>query len=146
VRCAACGNVWIPSFHSTSVKSKIIVVVSTFLLLILLAFAVSFHDERSNAIPPLKAAIHSTDLSSRGANAGLRHITIQGAITNQTDSILRVPTLTAVLTDTTGNTERVRFPSPSPLLIGGESVEFSEEIEYNISNPIKISIEFGKDD
>jgi len=123
-----------------SLASKLALSVGAFLILLLTVFALSLHFERAEELAPLKLTLIEA-APNRTPTFSLRIL-----IKNQTDSMLHIPKLNALVADGLGNTEIIGFHSPTPLLIGGESVEFEREISYTTKNPRTITVEFANRD
>ncbi|MDR0448891.1 MAG: hypothetical protein LBG89_00305 [Rickettsiales bacterium] len=138
-RCAACSCVFGASRKKVSAAAKLVSAALMFSFLLFGIFAASLYLERKAAAPDMVVAITSA------APAG-HSMAIKGKITNRTDSMRPVPKIIAVMTDADSAVERIGFFAPSPLLIGGESIEFFEKINYTIANPVKITLEFSDED
>ncbi|MDR0319372.1 MAG: hypothetical protein LBH81_01385 [Rickettsiales bacterium] len=139
VRCVACGNVWTAGGREASAAKKFIIALALFLLLVFASAAAFWYMEESGAPEPMRVAMES-------ARMGAGCITVDGRVLNQTDSLRRVPKIAAVVSGADGTSERILFTVPSPQLLGGESVEFSEKIEYNVQNPKTIRLELSDED
>lgn len=139
LRCAACGKVWIGRIPGRSAGVKAAIALAAFVICLAIVFAAVRLVENSKNIAPLRLQVISVKIENGQAE-------IRGKIFNQTDNLLQVPEIKAVVLDSAGGLIfSANFWSGAPLLIGGESVEFVRSFEYNATGAASVALEFLED-
>jgi hypothetical protein len=112
---------------------------AAFFLLLLVSFGAVVYLEQMSIPEPIQVSL--TSVKTEPGNILVLGVKIK----NQTDSIIKVPEINAAIISSNRKKESILFYPSTPLLIGGEEVEFEQRIEYNAGRPHSITLTLPKE-
>jgi hypothetical protein len=142
-KCTVCAHEWSPNIKTLSTTTKTSIIAGAFIAILLVIFAVFFTIEKTSVPTPMVIEINGFE---RAVPLTMNNaILVRATIKNQTDNMMQIPKIVAVLKDGTGaEINRISFFASAPMLLGGENIAFSHNLEYNENNIASISLEFEK--
>jgi len=142
VKCAVCGHVWNVTVPARR-NAFLTFVAALCALLSAIVFAVAVvasHHSDVRDVRPLVARV--SQIRTTTDDAGVAHLTVDGAIVNQSDDIYGVPDLIIVSRDKNGNEiARQKFMPSATLLSPGAVAPFSHTLAAPAVGVHRVTIE-----